>query len=124
MLFAEDHTDAEFHIRSCDAQGITVNGQAFTESFRLLPGLPAQPWSHDADTPLQVEHFSEILRYQPELVILGTGATLRLPSPEVYGALLGQRIGLEAMTTAAACRTYNLLAQDGRAIAACLILPA
>ena len=124
MLFAEDRSDAEFKIQSCDTQGIVINGRSFTENFMLLPGLPIQPWPLDFEGSLQPRHFSEILERKPELVILGTGTTLRLPGPEVYGSLLSQRIGLEAMTTAAACRTYNLLAQDGRDIAACLILPA
>ena len=83
-----------------------------------------QPWLVDADERLRLEHFSSVLDCKPELVLLGTGATFRLPDPEVYGTLLSREIGLEAMTTMAACRTYNLLAQDGRDIAACLILPA
>ena len=123
MQFAEDHAAAEFIIHSCGAEGIRVNDQNLTESFMLLPGRQVQAWPV-ADEPLRPEHFALVLEHKPELVVLGTGVDLRLPSPEVYGALLSQEIGLEAMTTAAACRTYNLLAQDGRSIAACLILPA
>lgn len=124
MQFAEDHATAEFVIHSCDADGIRVNDQNLSESFLLLPGQPVRPWPVAVDSPLRPEHFSAVLEHKPELVILGTGADLRLPDPEVYGALLSREIGLEAMTTVAACRTYNLLAQDGRNIAAYLILPA
>lgn len=124
MQFAEDHAAAEFIIHSCSAEGIRVNEQDLTESFVLLPDQPIQVWPVAADEPLKPQHFSTVIEHQPELVVLGTGAGLRLPHPEVYGALLSREIGLEAMTTAAACRTYNLLAQDGRNVAACLILPA
>lgn len=124
MQFAEDHAAAEFVIHSCSAQGVRVGDQDWVESFMLLPGQPVQPWPVAAGEPLRPEHFSAVLAHRPELVVLGTGADLQLPEPEVYGALLSKEIGLEAMTTAAACRTYNLLAQDGRDIAACLVLPA
>ena len=124
MLFAEDRANAEFIIRSCSVEAVTVNDQLLTASFMLLRGQPVQPWPVDADERLRPEHFSSALDCKPELILLGTGATLRLPDPEVYGTLLSRKIGLEAMTTMAACRTYNLLAQDGRDVAACLILPA
>lgn len=124
MEFAEDHAAAEFMIHSCSAEGVRVNGQDLTASFMLLPGQPVQTWPVVAGELLKPEHFSAVIEHQPELTVLGTGANLRLPDPEIYGALLGRGIGLEAMTTAAACRTYNLLAQDGRNVAACLILPA
>lgn len=124
MQFAEDHAAAEFIIHSCSAEGIRVNEQDLAESFMLLPGQPVKAWPVVAGEPLKPEHFSTVIAHQPELVILGTGADLQLPDPEVYGALLSREIGLEAMTTVAACRTYNLLAQDGRNVAACLILPA
>lgn len=124
MEFAEDRAAAEFIIHSCSVEGVRVNGQDLTESFMLLPGQPVQAWPVAAGEPLKPQHFTTVIEHQPELVVLGTGANLRLPDPEIYGALLSREIGLEAMTTIAACRTYNLLAQDGRNVAACLILPA
>ena len=123
MQFAEDHAAAEFIIRSCSAEAVCVNDQNLTESFMLLPGRPIQSWPVAANESLRPQHFSAVLEHKPELVVLGTGADLRLPDPEVYGVLLSNGIGLEAMTTMAACRTYNLLAQDGRDVAAYLILP-
>lgn len=124
MQFAEDHAAAEFIIHSCSVEGVRVNDQNLTESFMLLPGQPVLPWSVPVDEKLRPQHFTAVLEHKPELVVLGTGEDLWLPDPEVYGALLSKEIGLEAMTTVAACRTYNLLAQDGRDIAACMILPA
>ena len=124
MQLAEDHATAEFIIHSCSAGWIRVNNQNLAKSFMLLPGQQVRSWPVTVDEPLRSEHFAPVLEHKPELVILGTGVDLRLPDPEVYGTLLSQDIGLEAMTTVAACRTYNLLAQDGRDIVACLILPA
>ena len=124
MHFAEDRTTAAFLIQSCTAEAVRINGATHTASLLLLPEQPLRPWPVPAGASLALEHFQDLLDCQPELVVLGTGAVLKLPSPEIYGAMLQQGIGLEAMTTAAACRTYNLLAQDGRKVAAALILPA
>ncbi len=124
MRFAEDRAPADFVIQSCSSDGLIINDQRHTESVLLLPAQPLQVWPAQADTLLTLQHFSSVLACQPELLLLGTGPTLKLPDPEIYGTLLEQKIGLEAMTTAAACRTYNLLAQDGRKVAAGLILPA
>ena len=82
MEFAEDHAAAEFIIHSCSAEGVRVNGQDLTESFMLLPGQPVQAWPVTASEPLKPEHFSTVIE-QPELVVLGTGANLRLPDPEI-----------------------------------------
>ncbi len=56
-----------------------------------------------------------------EFVLLGTGATQALPAKSLREALRAQGMGLEFMSTEAASRTYNVLASDGRRIAAALI---
>ena len=55
-------------------------------------------------------------------MLLGTGVRQRFPAPAIAIALSNERIGLEVMDTAAACRTYNILVGEGRyAVAALLI---
>jgi uncharacterized protein len=58
----------------------------------------------------------------PEVALLGTGSRQRFPHPRLSRALNEARIGLEVMTTAAACRTYNILMAEGRKVAAALLL--
>ena len=71
---------------------------------------------------LQVNHLEPIFELQPELVLLGTGARQRFPSPEVRAAFAAQKIGLESMDLGAACRTFNILVQEDRRVAAALFL--
>ena len=59
---------------------------------------------------------------KPELVIFGSGARLRFPPPAFLRSLMDARIGLETMDTLAACRTYNILAGEGRHVIAALIV--
>jgi uncharacterized protein len=57
----------------------------------------------------------------PELIFFGSGARLRFPKPAILKALMARRIGFETMDTPAACRTYNVLLAEGRAVVAALL---
>lgn len=124
MQLARDNDNAEFRIRSCGPEGVRINDALHAGSVLLLPGRPVAAWPVAAGAALAAADFAVFAAAAPELVVLGTGAALRFPEAAARAALLERGIGLEVMTTAAACRTYNLLAQDGRRVAAGLILPA
>lgn len=71
---------------------------------------------------LAAAHFEFLLTLRPEIVVLGTGATQRFPHPALLRSLSAARIGLEAMDTRAACRTYNILVAEGRNVVAAVML--
>ena len=56
-------------------------------------------------------------------MLLGTGARQRFPHPRLYRMLIDAGIGVEVMDSAAAARTYNIIAAEGRRVAAALLLP-
>jgi len=64
-----------------------------------------------------------LLERKPELVLLGTGERQVFPSGRVLAAFAGCGIGFEVMDNGAACRTFNLLLQEGRDVVLALILP-
>ncbi|RYF36211.1 MAG: hypothetical protein EOO21_02485 [Comamonadaceae bacterium] len=68
------------------------------------------------------EHFDMLAQLQVEVVIFGSGNRIRFPKPAWLAGLAARRIGVETMDTAAACRTYNILAQEGREVAVALLL--
>jgi uncharacterized protein len=70
------------------------------------------------------EHFDMLAQLQVEVVIFGSGDRIRFPKPAWLAALSARRIGVETMDTPAACRTYNILAQEGRDVAVALLLTA
>ncbi len=82
----------------------------------------AGPWARTGDTLLAAD-FDVFLKLQtkPDMVLLGTGSRLSHPPAEVRKAFREAHIGLEVLDTATACRTYNLLAGEGRSIGAALI---
>ncbi|HEY3048381.1 MAG TPA: Mth938-like domain-containing protein [Polaromonas sp.] len=71
---------------------------------------------------LTAEHFTRLVETLPELVIFGSGTRLRFPPPAFLRALMEKRIGIETMDTLAACRTYNILAGEGRRVIAALLI--
>jgi uncharacterized protein len=79
-------------------------------------------WMVSAPAELQAAHFEQILLLKPELVIFGSGARLQFVSAALYRPLIERGIGMETMDTAAACRTYNVLAAEGRSVVAALIV--
>ena len=57
-------------------------------------------------------------------MLLGSGTRLRFVAPALLRPLIEQRIGVETMDTPAACRTFNILAGEGRRVVAALLIEA
>ena len=68
------------------------------------------------------EHFAQLASMGAELIIFGSGARIRFPQAAWLQPLMAQRTGVETMDTPAACRTYNILASEGRHVVAALLV--
>lgn len=79
-------------------------------------------WGPASAALLTAADFERIAALAPEVVIFGSGAKLRFPHPSLLRPLIERRIGVETMDTAAACRTYNVLAGERRSVVAALLL--
>ncbi len=120
-------------IRSHGPGWITVetDGQTTRHTTHLVlssRGL-RQDWNQPSEIArfedLSAAHFALLAQMdtgKPELILFGSGARLRFPSPPWLRALAELGIGVETMDTAAACRTYNILAGEGRQVIAALLL--
>jgi len=109
-------------IRQYGPGRITVNDTVLQQSFLLTPDQLYGDWLVTGVEALTETHFRRIAEIAPEVVLLGTGATLRFPAPAVMLPLIKAGIGLEVMNTPAACRTYNVLMGDGRRVLAALLM--
>lgn len=81
-------------------------------------------WQCTRFEDLTEDHFKQLATTQPELVIFGSGSKLRFAPPAFMRPLMQKRIGIETMDTLAACRTYNILAGEGRQVIAALLIGA
>jgi len=101
---------------------IWVANSAYAKSV-LVPWQGAvQDWNAANFDALGQAHFQRLLTLAPEVVIFGSGQRLRFVAPALMQALMAHRIGVETMDTAAACRTYNVLAAEGRKVLAALLV--
>lgn len=102
---------------------VRINDAVYVRSLIVMPSQLVPDWGPIDFAGLSTGHFDAITQLRPELVLLGTGTRLMFPHPRLTRSLIEAGIGLEAMDTAAACRTYNILMGEGRVVAAALILP-
>ena len=79
------------------------------------------PWAVGGIDDLCEASFSALLKLTPELVIFGSGSRIHFPQPQWLHSLMLARVGLETMDTAAACRTFNVLASERRSVVAALL---
>lgn len=133
MQVSLDNNLEQYAVRAYDEQGLQVvvppsetgrdrpEIQHIDYSIILSPNH-MQPWPATSLETLQSSHFEQLLEWEPEVVLFGSGARLRFPQPELLAPLHRNRIGIEVMDTVAACRTFNVLASEGRRVTAALIM--
>lgn len=104
---------------------ITLNGVQHRHPVLVVPHAqpPIRPWPYLRleDTP--AEALAALAEESPEVLMLGTGSRQAFLSPNQMRALPARRFGIECMTTPAACRTFGVLAAEGRRIVAVLYPP-
>lgn len=101
---------------------VRVGATDYRDNLVLTPEAVAPGFAASGFDALTENEFAALLAYQPEVVLFGTGASIRFPHPSLTRALTDAGVGLEVMDTPAACRTYNILAAEGRSVVAALLL--
>ena len=120
MKLQPDQSDAQT-ISGYGPGWVAVGTEKITHSVVLGSRGERLAWAASFED-LGPEHFAALVRLQVEVVIFGSGPRIRFPQPAWIAPLAQARIGIETMDTAAACRTYNVLAQEGRQVAVALLL--
>ena len=123
MQLSFERPDYQYALRSAGATGARVNARWLSTSFAIAPDTLIEDWSVDGATSMQASDLDALLALAPELVLLGTGATQVFPPAAVLAACLQRGIGIEVMATAAAARTYAILASEGRRVVAGFLFP-
>ena len=121
MRFAQDDLPDQNSIRAYDTGRITVNEHIIDRHVVVSADRIQPDWAPGFDQ-LEPEHLQALLDFDPEILLLGTGARLRFPSQSCMAVFLQRGIGMEVMDTAAACRTYNILLAEGRRVVAALFM--
>ena len=119
--FERDPRAAGPLVRGFSADGFSVDGQ--THRAVLLTPESAFGWDAPALADLGPEHVEAALSLDPppEFLLLGTGAVMAFAPRRLVEALEARGIGIEAMDSRAAARTWGVLRAEERWIAAALM---
>ncbi len=109
-------------IRSVSDGELTIGDIVYKSTVALTSDKIFDTWCDRTVAELRARDFEALLETNPEIVILGTGQSNVFAPRELVFAFARQNVGLEVMDTKAAARTFNVLAGEGRQIAAVLYL--
>jgi uncharacterized protein len=109
-------------VRSHHAAELRIGVHVLHRSCLFCADALHADWPPRTVAELLPEHFALAFDWQPEIILLGTGARQVLPDRAIYAAILTRGIGFEVMGTGAACRTFNVLVGENRRVAAGIIL--
>ena len=109
-------------VEGFSGKGFRVDGVVYDDGLWLTPDA-ATAWAAPAIEDLAIEHVASLLdrQPQPEFLLLGTGASMRRPSPAFVAAVEAKGLGVEAMDSRAAARAWVILRGEGRDIVAAFL---
>ncbi len=122
MRFHLDSPEAVNLIRGYTHGSVTINERKVDESVIVTPERIITGWPPQCFQALETGHLEWLVALEPEIVLLGTGERQYFPHPRLIAPLARHGVGIEAMDTAAACRTYNIVVAEGRRVAAALFM--
>ncbi|MFC1690509.1 Mth938-like domain-containing protein, partial [Pseudomonadota bacterium] len=92
-------------IRSVTEKGIQVGDEFFREPFIMNAEHIIPHWPVSEIELINEQHLEQVMELEPEVVLIGTGAKQKFLDPKQMMLFYSRNIGLEVMTTDAACRT-------------------
>ncbi len=122
MQLTLENTGGANRIRGYDVGQVTINDQVYTATTVVTPDQLWAGWGPEQPAGLTVSHLEDLLGLRPEVVIIGTGQRQHFPPRDLMVRAVRAGIGIETMTTEAACRTYNVLIAENRRVVAALFM--
>jgi uncharacterized protein len=122
LKFQPDQLDGVNVISRLESGRLWVHQTPFASSLLVPWRGETRDWPAQDAAELTPAHFEQILALAPELVIFGSGSRLKFVAPALYRSLIERGVGLETMDTAAACRTFNVLVNEGRQVVGAFLL--
>jgi uncharacterized protein len=110
-------------IRAWEPGRVRIAERWIAGNVLIGPERIIEAWTTTRPAALTVADLEPALALDPTIVVLGTGTEQVLPDVELMAALAERSVGLEIMSTPAACRTFNVLLQEQRRVVAALFNP-
>jgi uncharacterized protein len=111
-----------YRINSYEQGLVVIGDEHFVSSLIITPSIVIDNWPPQIFTDIATHHLDQIIDMKPELILLGTGSKQHFLDAALLISASKLNIGFEVMDTGAACRSYNILLQEGRNVAAALLM--
>ncbi len=117
-----DKSGVQNIISAYGADHVKINQTEYRENLVVTTHTLETDWASAGFDGLTEADFAHLAGLGVEIVLIGTGARQRFPAPALLRPLMAARVGFEVMDLGSACRTYNILAHEGRSVAAALLV--
>ena len=121
MKFQPEHEGA-IAVTAYGPHWIAVNGERHDQSLFISHDGTVQPWFCQSFDELTASHLENLSAHSIDILLMGCGSTQQFVPLQWLIPLSQRGIGLESMDTPAACRTFNILASEGRQVSAVLLI--
>ena len=121
MKLNHETTPGQQRITAYDTTQVSVDGTPHALPLALDAQQILADWRPARADSLAAADIAALLALRPGVVLIGTGSRQRLIHPAILRPLIDAGIGYEVMDLGAACRTFNLLVAEGRAVAVALL---
>lgn len=122
MPLVQDKPDHEHYIVAVEPGRIRIGEEDYRRSLIVSADAIRTDWAPTRLDEVTAANLAPALSGEPEVLLLGCGEEHAPAPPELLAHVLSKGIGFEVMTTAAACRTFNILLGEKRRVAAALII--
>ena len=109
-------------IKAYTENSVTINEETFTRSLIVQAKYLEPAWLPQNIDDIDSDAIRALAKLDTEIILLGTGQKQRFPDRRLFVPLYDKSIGIEVMDTPAACRTYNILLEEGRTVTAALLI--
>jgi uncharacterized protein len=122
MKFTLDARSGVNLIRAYSQSELRIGARIIVGSCIVTADTIITDWQSGAADALGAAELEPLLALEPQIVLLGLSTGFAAAPAQARAALAAQGIALEVMDLGAACRTFNILVQEERRVAAALIL--
>lgn len=122
MNISLDSPNADYFITSYEPGKLSLNTGEYQNSIVVYQDQLITNWQVGTIDELTADHIENLVTMGPKIILLGTGKVHKFPNAAVLAHAYQHGVGVEIMQTDAACRTYNILATEGRNVLAALMV--
>ncbi len=121
MRLSSDPTEKN-HIHSCEPGAVHLRDKKLETHFIISADEIFSDWNPPEISALSINDFKLALDLRPDVILFGTGAAQRFPHISLMTDIMRSGVAIEVMETVAACRTFNVLISENRAVVAALLV--